>query len=273
VEDLAPGAGGSVIPAEVLAAVPGCEDGRPPLATRQLPGRGRNEVLRIDTTQGRFVWRRRHPPVDRPGSLALTELRAHRMAASAGLAPALVSQHPAGRWLLMEFIDAAPWTEADLLSPASVDRLGERLAELHALQPPTGLSALDPPAIAYGYFAQLGPAEQIELAPLVAKVEALSEELAGRGAPLVLNHGDPAVTNLMGPWPMLIDWEYAQLADPGWDLACLATYYPGLAPLLPRLLASAGLAGAMDPGRFDLQLQRFGLLNRLWERVEGQGAG
>src|SRR5690606_42046116 len=58
-------------------------DGRPPQAIHPLPGgEGRNEVLRIDTAEGRFVWRRRLPPVDRPGAAAGTELAAHRLAAA-----------------------------------------------------------------------------------------------------------------------------------------------------------------------------------------------
>jgi hypothetical protein len=62
-----------MIPAHVLALVPGCENARPPLAVTPLQGgEGRNEVLRIDTPEGRFVWRRRLPPVDRPGAAART---------------------------------------------------------------------------------------------------------------------------------------------------------------------------------------------------------
>jgi aminoglycoside phosphotransferase (APT) family kinase protein len=87
-----------------------------------------------------------------------------------------------------------------------------------------------------------------------------------------MNHGDLAVTNLLGDEPLLVDWEYTQLADPTWDLACLLGYYPGLDAVAPRLLASYGLKPG-DLDRLALQRERFELLNRLWERVAAHGAG
>src|SRR5690606_9032656 len=89
----------AMIPPHVLAQVPGCANANPPLAIVPLPGgEGRNEVLRIDTTEGRFVWRRRLPPVDRPGAAARTELAAHRLAAAAGLAPAILRAAADASW-------------------------------------------------------------------------------------------------------------------------------------------------------------------------------
>src|SRR5690606_6763881 len=117
----------AMIPAHVLAQVPGCAGARRPLAVVPLPGgEGRNEVVRIDTREGRFVWRRRLPPVNRPGALAQAELAAHRLAAAAGLAPVVLRAAPDGSWLLMEYVEGRPWNESDLLDPAGARRLGER---------------------------------------------------------------------------------------------------------------------------------------------------
>jgi aminoglycoside phosphotransferase (APT) family kinase protein len=91
--------------------------------------------------------------------------------------------------------------------------------------------------------------------------------------PTVLNHGDLMAGNLLGPGPLLVDWEYAQVADPTWDLACLMTYYPGMSRFTERLLAGAGLAGTSARAGLDLQRERFELLNRLWERLAAHGAG
>lgn len=265
-----------MIPAEVLACIPGCEAGRPPLAVQALPGgRGCNQVLRVDTSQGRFVWRRRHAPIDRPGSRAADELLAQRTAAAAGFAPAILAAHPEGQWLLMEFVESPQWTAERLQTPAGIEAIAQRLAALHALPVPDGLLEVDAAGIARGYLAQLArvaPREALDLEPLLGRIEVLGRRLSNDGAGLVLNHGDLAVSNMLGDRPLLVDWEYTQLADRTWDLACLFGYYPGLDAHAPRLLAGYGLAPG-DADRLGLQRERFELLNRLWERVAAHGAG
>jgi aminoglycoside phosphotransferase (APT) family kinase protein len=260
-----------MISPEVLAHVPGCEDLRPPQAVQPLPGgQGRNQVLRIDTTAGSFVLRRRLGRLDRPGALAITELTVHRAAAAAGLAPRIVAAAPDGRWMLMEFVDQPPWTEAGLRLPGAMERLGGRLALLQSLEPPTAVPVADAPAMAEGYLARLrerDPAAAHQLEPAIDTVRQLTAELEDFGQRSVLAHGDPMVSNMLGPLPVLVDWEYAQLADPTWDFACLLSYYPYLAEGLPRLLASAGLDHPRELARFNLQRRRFDLLNSLWERA------
>ena len=67
---------------------------------------------------------------------------------------------------------------------------------------------------------------------------------------------------------MLVDWEYAQLADPVYDLACLSVYYPGLRPRSEELLGSTGITDADGAVRLRLHAQLFDSLNRLWEQAE-----
>jgi thiamine kinase-like enzyme len=259
-----------VVPEDILRSIPGCEDAQLPLAIEPLPGgRGCNQVLRVDTRAGRFVLRRRYAPVDRPGSRAADELRAQRLAAAAGLAPAVLAAHPAGQWMLMEFIDAPVWTRERLHSDAGVAVLGRQLAHLHEQPVPADWPAVDPVAMADDYLARLAAfdaGEAADQALFRERIAALSRRLSGLGLPLVLNHGDLMVSNLLGEVPLLIDWEYAQVADPGWDLACLMTYYPDISRFLPGLLAGSGLVGTTRVV-LEMQLERFALLNRLWERL------
>jgi aminoglycoside phosphotransferase (APT) family kinase protein len=84
----------------------------------------------------------------------------------------------------------------------------------------------------------------------------------------VTTHGDLNASNLIGPLPMLVDWEYAQLADPVYDLACLSVYYPGLRMRGEELLGMAGITDADGAMRPRLHVQLFDSLNRLWERAE-----
>jgi thiamine kinase len=242
-----------------------------------LPGgRGCNLVLRVDTTEGRFVLRQRQPPLDRPGSPARMEVRSHRLAARAGLAPRLIDAADDGHWLLMEYLDDAPWTDAKLNSATGVEQLGARLATLHALAPPADAQPFDAVAIARGYVAQLEqlrPDAMPQHRALLRRVEQLSAELEADGVPAVLNHGDLQRDNLLGTGPWLIDWEYAQVVAPTYDMACLLTYYPALELQLDRLLGSAGLGRPRDRAQLGLQRERFACLNRFWEQVDSTGAG
>lgn len=273
-QDLAPAQ--RLIPAEALACIPGCEGGEPPLAVAPLAGgRGCNLVLRVDTCQGRFVWRQRKPPVDRPGSRAADELRAHRLAAAAGLAPAVIAAHPQGTWMLLEYIGAPVWTESRLCSEAGASRLAAQLASLHALPVPADFAPVDALAMADDYLRELAvcdPGLALNLAPVRARIEELGTRLRESGQPCVLNHGDLAASNMLGGTPMLIDWEYAQVAEPGWDLACLLTYYPAMAQFLPVLLANAPSNSAAGQ-LLALQRERFAALNRLWEQLVTFQAG
>lgn len=260
-----------MIPAAVLELIPGCAGARPPRAIVRLPGgQGRNEVLRVDTDEGQFVWRRRLPPIDRPGAHPLTELAAHRLAAAASLAPEVLHAAPDGAWLLMPYIPSPPWTEARLCSAQGAERLGRQLARLHGLDRGIDVPPADAREMAAGYVARVharDPAAARALQPLVRQVDQLSQELALGGERPVLVHGDLMCTNLLGPEPVLVDWEYAQLADPSWDWACVLSYYPLLAAWTDRLLGPAGEDHAQGRHRLLLQQRRFDLLNTLWQRA------
>jgi hypothetical protein len=272
---VAPPAAG-LIPAQILPRIPGCEDGRPPLAVSPLPGgRGCNLVLRVDTAQGRFVWRQRFLPIDRPGSRAIDELHAQQLAAGAGLAPTVLAAHPEGHWLLMEFIDAPVWTVERLHTEEGAAKLAGQLARLHGLQIPAEWPPVDPVAMADGYLARLSafdPGDATALAPLRDRVAAISASISDCGLQPEPDHGDLSAGNLLGEAPLLVDWEYAQVAEPGWDLACLLTYYPGMARWLPRLLSGSGLTGPAA-SLLELQRERFALLDRLWGRLSTHEGG
>ncbi|MEO6186557.1 MAG: aminoglycoside phosphotransferase family protein [Steroidobacteraceae bacterium] len=266
-----------MIPPDILALIPGCAEGEPPQLVQPLPGgRGCNLVLRVDTGAGRFVLRQRRPPLDRPGAAAQMELRGQVLAATAGIAPRVINAALDGRWLLMDFIDAPLWTEDHLLSAEGVARLGSRLEQLHALPAPAGVPAFDAELIANGYISQLQAGDAAAAAahlPLVSRVRDLSQAISGLAGNNVLNHGDLQIGNLLGTAPVMIDWEYAQIVDATYDIACLLTYYPRLEARLDRLLASAGLSNLAEQAVLTLQRERFACLDRLWNAVNSTKAG
>src|SRR5690606_26752951 len=109
--------------------------------------------------------------------------------------------------------------------------LCERLAALHAIARPAEVPLADASAMARGYVARLerrDAAAGAAMQPLVQRVDEIGQEMAGLDEKPVLVHGDLMASNLIGPKPQLVDWEYAQAADSSWDWACLLSYYPAL---------------------------------------------
>lgn len=260
------------IPGSVLRRIPGCAGGEAPLSVRLLlGGRNVNRNLRIDTRAGRFVLRQRILEGPRPGADPLRELACHCAAAAAGLAPAVFDAASDGRWILMDYIEGGPWTPVQLLAFEGLRALGARLQRLHAITPPEGLAAFDPVCIAVGQAQAIlkrDPAAAAQIDTLVARTRQLAVDCAAFAAAPVTTHGDLNASNLIGPVPMLVDWEYAQLADPVYDLACLSVYYPGLRLRGGELLGAAGITDTNGPVRLGLHAELFGTLNRLWERAE-----
>jgi aminoglycoside phosphotransferase (APT) family kinase protein len=112
------------------------------------------------------------------------------------------------------------------------------------------------------------PAAAAQVGALVARTQQLAVDCAAFAATPVTTHGDLNASNLIGSLPMLVDWEYAQLADPVYDLACLSVYYPGLRPRAGELLGAAGITDANATVRLRLHAKLFESLNRLCEQAQ-----
>jgi aminoglycoside phosphotransferase (APT) family kinase protein len=262
------------VPPALLSRVPGCRAGETALSINALAGgRGVNRVWHVRTHAGDFVLRLRHPPIDRPGSFSGFELASHRLAAAAGLAPRVVAAAHDGHWLVMEYVNGPVWTDSQLLSDAGVEAVGELLRRLHGLACPE-LPRMNVAAIAHAYMASITtrtPKHASKAAAELEMLEQASGELARLTDRAVLNHGDLMAANFIGhgagTQPLLVDWEYAQRADPTWDVACMLAYYPGIEPRLESLLAALGLDSARDRQILSLQRRLFEGLNRLWQRA------
>ena len=230
-----------------------------------------NRNLRIDTRVGRFVLRQRIGDGPRPGADPLREVECHRAAAAAGVAPAVLDAAPDCSWILMDYVEGGIWTPPRLQASEGLRTLGARLQRLHAITPPNGLGAFDPVSIATGQAQAIferDPAAAGQVNALLARTRRLAADCAAFAVTPVMAHGDLNASNLIGPVPMLVDWEYAQLADPAYDLACLSVYYPGLRLRRGELLGTAGITDANGAVRLQLYAELFDSLNRLWEQAE-----
>lgn len=108
---------------------------------------------------------------------------------------------------------------------------------------------------------------------LAQRASQLSQVVQAGGAPRCISHGDLQHSNLVGELPMLVDWEYAQVAWPSYDIACLLTYYPRLQARKAELLSAAGLALPEDAELLEPLQELFACLNRLWAMAHGLDAG
>ncbi|HLQ13441.1 MAG TPA: phosphotransferase [Steroidobacteraceae bacterium] len=256
-----------------LALVPGLESGAAPLRLERLHGGSVNDSWRVETPAGRFVLRLDGAEWRRPGVNRARERVLHAAAAQAGLAPALIAQSVAAGALVSTYVDGHDWSEADFAVPAQLERLGERLQRLHSLPVPPGLSQFDPQSCARDYLRRLAPGvgARAGAAAVVDRVGEAAATVAGAAASACIIHGDLAPGNLReGACLWLLDWEYAQLAHPDYDVACLLAYHPAARPHQARLLGAAGLAGNLEA--LGAAVYVYEALTWLWRLARGEAA-
>ena len=259
-----------------LALVPGLEQGGRPLAVQRLAGGSVNHVWRVDTPLGRFVLRTDAAASRRPGVDRERERCLHTLAAAADIAPPVLVRTPAGDAQVTPYIDARHWQAADYADVAQLQRLGALLARLHAIETPAELPAFAPAALASDY-ARAGnaigasAARAARAGQLCAAVIEAELQLQAPGGALRLVHGDPTAGNILDRQRLwLIDWEYAQCADPLFDVAAVLAYYPGARPYRMELLAAAGLATQARNGRLAAAIRIHTALEWLWRHARGE---
>jgi thiamine kinase len=238
--------GGSLIPADALALVPGALTGER-IRVEPLTGGSVNDLWRVGTSCGEFALRLDGAAWRRPGVDRGRERLVHEAAAAAGIAPRIVAVSPLADAWVFEFRAGRRWTPEDYGDAAQLLRWSARVVQLHRLPVPAALSAAFAPGqLARDYAAQAHgrgvdlPATQLDIAfTAVAQAQTVLDRAA---QPHVLVHGDATAGNVVDDGALwLIDWEYAQLADPVFDLAVVLTYYPGAAAHRERLIAAAEL--------------------------------
>jgi aminoglycoside phosphotransferase (APT) family kinase protein len=264
-------------PPAALALVPGLEQGGSPQFLRRLLGGQVNETWHIATGVGQFTLRLDGPLARRPGVDRERELRLHTVAAAAGLAPRIVRAAPEAQALVCEFLAGRSWSDRDFQDARSLARLGERLATLHALAPPPQpRMPFDPHALAARYLEQarsLGASDSAapgtdtvlqQLRQAMATIEAAS-------VPPGIVHGDLPHGNVLENAQLwLLDWEYAQFADPIYDIACILAQVPLAGRLQRRLLAAAGLGRPQDVARLPAAVHVYRVLTWAWRLARAE---
>lgn len=260
-----------MIAGDLLRQVPGCEEGEPPYSQELIGGGRVNRSYLVRTRRGRFVVRLNDNSTSDPGLDRDRELALHSAAASAGIAPPVIHAAPDRSSLITEFVDGRVWTPHYFSRMRDLRSLGQRLRALHAVAPPP-LVRYDPMVTARRYAETVLRHEGDEDGRIGMLLANGAGHLARSGwgkRPPSIVHGDLHHGNVLtADRVYFIDWEYAQVADPLHDLACILAYYPRAAPHGGLLLEATGLdaTGATPEMLADLT-EVFVLVTYLWYRA------
>ncbi len=165
----------------------------------------------------------RHNP-----QLAQRAIRAQWIAAQCGLAPAVLYSCETAGILLCAFLDTPAMSQLIIKRAArasQLERIAKALATLHRQTPTPDIDSLGHFNIVQfcdGYVHNLGAKVQQQHAALLPTLHAFQARV-----PHVLCHNDLVAANIFcsagGP-AQFIDWEYAQLNNPWFDLAAVVFY-------------------------------------------------
>jgi thiamine kinase len=151
------------------------------------------------------------------------EARVLESAASAGLAPPLVYCDLDGAVLLSRWAEGRSWVSQEARAPANLERIAALLRRVHALAVPMPARQVTPLQWIGIYDAALsrrssGSSDPALRSAALSRAQALSKLPRAAG---VVCHSDLHLLNLIQEDESLIllDWEYAHVTDPLWDLA------------------------------------------------------
>jgi thiamine kinase-like enzyme len=163
------------------------------------------------------------------------------------------------------------WTVRDAHSNENIERLATLLRRLHSLDVPGGVREVDLAATVHGYLRTLderGVQSGLTLPALRDCADETAAQLR-KGSRACLCHNDVHHLNIVGgEHPRLIDWEYAGVGEPMFDLASVCVYHRYQRSQRERLLSAyAAPSEAVSPQRLDLACWLFGYIRDLWSAV------
>ena len=227
-----------------------------------------NWAWRAATPTGDYFVRLARLDTERLGADHLNECRLLEAVAARGIAPPVVRCDAARRLLVTRWIDdangGAPVRDAARLVTAAA-----ALAQLHSLAPVTALRRVDFAAQARELEAVLHAPDETNAFSRTAA--AVFERLELHAGPPRLCHNDLHPLNLLFElegrlW--LVDWEYAGLGDPIFDLASCASQHGLGAPQRARLAGIYNAAGGqVEPQRLEMACWAFDYVQWLWYRA------
>jgi thiamine kinase len=154
------------------------------------------------------------------------EQAAQEGASHLGFAPALIHVESDRGILVTQWIPASGSSQSLVDTPEGMTRLAVRVRALHDSAPPPGLRQIDVDAVVAGYWLPDSadePTGPVSRAALRRLLDAAARRR--RSNKMSFCHNDLHLRNVLDDGELwFIDWEYAGLGDPLFELAGLAGY-------------------------------------------------
>lgn len=250
--------------------------GRGPVTLRPLATGLVNESYRVERG-GRVYWMRQAAGGLELGVDRDWECRVLECAARAGLAPVITCCEPSQGILVAEWTGGRAWTAEELRQPGNIRALTGLVRRVHGLpipRPARSMSPADWIAHYAGGANRRGAARaglQRARSDLRDAANARLEALAAIPcADPVLCHSDLHRLNLAaGERLVLLDWEYAHVSDPYWDLAAWIANNDGTASFAAQVLADylERPAGDHESERLQLFTWLYDYVCLLWSEI------
>jgi len=187
----------------------------------------------------------------------LSETSILRAVAAADIGPPVLLCDPTQRVLVTRYLGPT-WTDDDAVEPDNIARLGLLMRKLHALAPPSNAHRVLLVQVIDDYAATLAQAPDPE-ARYTAKV-------LDDATDICLCHNDVHALNIVDDGGLrLIDWEYAGLGSPLFDLASVCVYQRYNDEQRAQLLAAYGRN--IEAERLDRACELFDYIRELWTTV------
>lgn len=191
-----------------------------------------------------------------------------RTVADAGIGAPVLLCDPQQRVLVTRYLGPT-WSEHDARQPAGIARLAAILRHLHELRPEPGVRRIAPLTVVNGYLQTLaGTAFKEDLARS-EHARRIATLLDGRGA-LCLCHNDVHCLNIVDAGGVrLIDWEYAGIGTPLFDLASVCVSHRYDESQRNQLLSAYARPDIACAEWLDQACELFAYVSELWTQVRG----
>jgi thiamine kinase len=215
-------------PGDIAALYGGVIPGSGPLHIEPLRCGLVNETYRVTRDGCAYALRAAGERTRDLGQDREWEARLLKSAADLGVAPRLVYSNSAAGVLITRWVDGSVWSPSDTRAASGISKVAALLRSVHALEAPAPPRVMTPMQWVEYYRealsaqAEVPQAGDVGAGDLGKAARRCMAELERLGSPPpVVCHSDLHILNLLQGEAslVLLDWEYAHVSDPFWDLA------------------------------------------------------
>jgi len=248
----------------------------PTLIDSFLQGKTNKSYL-LKSDLGRIVLRINAENSQELGLNRAQEISFHRAASMADLAPSLIYTDPKNRYIVKFYADGEIWQlgDTDEVRRQQLFNIAKQFAKVHSL--PIESEAIDYLALAKYYWQQIEFTNSDFgglILPLFSQIEHFFQVFQENLRDVKPCHHDPVVENLINTpnGLQIIDWEYATLGCPWFDLAVFADSAKlnktQTEELIKHYVHHTNFVGD-GAARYQQALKCFHYLDLLWHCVQG----